>query len=256
MRTRPQGGTVTTSDSLGDRDREGWGARKMHKKIISVCAAAFLVLGAPAAAFAVEPGGAGSDDSGDAGSYTPVKPHDPTLAGSTLSSTCVRDVPWIDFSVVLNDPDGIATSHDAALILSDGANSTTIPLGTIVDGVLSGRVLWPGAAVDAAGKAAGWPGWEFRGGEWRETDGNFRWTRGDIHAEIKVNPEISLPLGYPAATPACGVSDPTTVGTAASITTATLPRTGGEIAGTLGVAAGAVALVAVGGVLIARRRKA
>ncbi|QEO16110.1 cell wall protein [Agromyces intestinalis] len=185
-----------------------------------------------------------------------------TLAGSTVSPSCEADVPWIDYRVVLTDPDSQATSHEATLVLSGGGNTHSIPLGTIgSDGVLTGRVLWPGASIGADGRGDGWPGWAFVDGEWVETDGNFAWTRQEIQAEITVNPEIPVALSYPPATPLCLVAPPAEAspagGDAASATDPGLASTGFDGAAWIGIGAGALGLIAVGGIAlaIARRRR-
>ncbi len=227
----------------------------MHKKmILSVCAAAGLVFGAPAAAVAVDTSTSTTDAPDDAGSYTPDKPDEPSLAGSSVAAYCLDNAPWIDFSVELTDPDDIATSHVARLVFSNGTNTTTVTLGTLVDGALSGSVLWPGAAVDGS-TATAWPGWEYFGGAWHETGGNFGWTKGDdVTATIEVNPVLVLPVSYPNATSAC---EPV-VGEVAggSVQSAGLAATGGDIVTAAGVGIAAIALVGTGAALVVRRRKA
>lgn len=206
----------------------------------ALAVAAFVAMGVPAAAQAE------SDD------YTPNQPVEPTLAGSTAVGVCEKDAPWISYDVMLTDPDQQATSHDARLVLESGANTATIPLGTLVEGSLSGRVLWPGASVNAAGEATGWPGWAFENGEWVEVDGNFAWTRGNITATIEVNPSLVVPLSYPPATPQCSANPPGTPHPASAV----LPATG------LTAAVGPIAVIGVAalvlglGFVIWRRRSA
>lgn len=222
----------------------------MRNMIISLCAAVVLVCGVPAAASAIEPHAGNAVAIDDAGNYTPDKPHEPSLAGSSLASSCIDDVPWISYSVVLTDPSNVVTNHTAPLVLSDGAYTVTLTLGTLTDGALSGSILWPGASVDASGIADGWPGWEFTGGSWHTTDGNFAWVRGAISAEVQVNPQISLPLSYPPGTAGCAPL------TAAAPATAGLARTGGDLLGPIGIGIGAVAVLAVGTMIVLRRRRA
>lgn len=209
----------------------------MFYRILSgISLAAILALGASTAAHA-------ADD------YPPPPPGTATLAGSSVVAECERDVPWIRFHIVLNDPDGQVTSSDARLVLSGGGQSTEIALGTLVGGELSGRVLWPGASVDNGGTATGWPGWAFEEGQWVETSGNYAWTRGTISAVVHVNPELSVPLSYPPATAAC--ADP--VETVGVVAAATLPATGGTVPVVIG-GVGA-ALLALGGLAIILRRR-
>jgi LPXTG-motif cell wall-anchored protein len=171
----------------------------MLRKTLSVIAvAAIIAVSAPVAASALE------DDP-----YTPEEPTAPTLAGSVAVGECVADAPYISYDITLTDPDDQTSGNAASLVLSSGANQVTIPLGTLVDDHLSGRVLWPGASVDGAGNPTGWPGWAYVNAEWVTTSGNFAWTRGSISAVIKVNPDLAVPLSYPAATPNCTAQPPT-----------------------------------------------
>ena len=141
-----------------------------------------------------------------------------TLEGSTATGKCEADSPWIYYDVALTDPFGVASDHDAELIMSDGVNTVTIPLGTVdpTTLTLSGKVLWPGASVDPiTGEATGWPGWEQVAGVWQETTGNFAWTRAISSAVLSVNPSMTVTLSYPPATPSCVMEpphDPPTLG--------------------------------------------
>ena len=176
----------------------------MRKMILSFIAAAVLVVGAPLAASAVDepPGATDSAGTGDtAGTgddalgYTPRTPQQPTLAGTTVAPSCSADAPWIEYSVLLVDPQNLSSGHTATLVLSDGTHSTTLTLGTVTAGVpLTGRVLWPGASVGADGRGNGWPGWTYVGGRWTASDDDFGWTRGAITATVEVNPSLAVAL--------------------------------------------------------------
>lgn len=223
----------------------------MLRKTLSVIAvAAIIAVSGPTAALAVE------EDP-----YTPVDPTEPTLAGSVATSECDGDVPYISYTVTLTDPDGQSTGDDASLVLSSGANSVTIPLGTLVDGELSGRVLWPGASVDGAGNPTGWPGWAFVDGQWVETTGNFAWTRGSLSAVLQVNPELAVPLSYPPSTPNCATQPPTISSNSpenpavAGSVDGALAATGGSLP--YAVAGTGLLLVGLGvGAVLLRRRSA
>lgn len=217
---------------------------------VALVAAAAIALTASSAASAADNGDQNSSSSTTASTnYTPRTPTQPTLDGSTVTTQCVRDVPWISFTVGLIDPNDLSTSHTARLVITDGAHhSVVVPLGDLVDNKLSGRVLWPGAAVDKKGNAAGWPGWVEQNGQWVQTDDPqyFGWTRGAITAEIEVNPHVVVPLSYPPATAKCASPDPK--GALSS-----LPVTGlGVAVMPIGVAGGAIAIVGVF-FLVARR---
>lgn len=213
----------------------------MRKTFAALAVAALMIMTVPATANA----DTGSPPATDDG-YSPRTPQLPTLAGSTATGECDRDVPWITYSVELTDPDNQSTGHTARLVLTDGTNTQTIELGPLVNNSLSGRVLWPGASVDAQGVANGWPGWRFVDGQWVETDGNFRWTRGSITAHLEVNPEIAVALSYPPATPVCA-TDPHNP-------TGSLAATGlSGVVAPIGIAGAVVAVLGV--VLVAVRRR-
>ena len=154
----------------------------------------------------------------------------PTIEGSIASTACETDVPYVLFSIELTDPDGVATAEvtDASIIfevlgddgqpeLDSAGNPKRIVLdnlqGTVDDnGVFSGRVLWPGAAV-VDGQAAGWPGWALVDGEWTNVgDANYGWTRTLNKATLSVNPSLVVDLSYPPASPECA-TEPTAVDT-------------------------------------------
>lgn len=209
----------------------------MRRKILGLSVAVLIAMALPSVAYA-------ADDN-----YTPVNPTTPTLAGSSAVADCEADAPWITYSITLTDPESQATSHSAVLFMTNGTSSLEIPLADLTDNRSEGRVLWPGASVDSSGNANGWPGWAFENGQWVETTGNFAWTRGNITAQLRVNPELTVPLSYPEATPSC-VAGPRVSGSATS-----LPATGLSAAVLpIGIVGGAV--VIAGAVLLILRRRA
>jgi hypothetical protein len=215
----------------------------IRKTMAAVAVAGVLMLGGAPAAFAQS---AGADDS----NYTPRTPTQPGLAGSTATSECNGDVPWITFRIVMADPDGVARSHEARLVLTDGTHTYTRDLGPLVNNTLSGRTLWPGAKVDSRGAGIAWPGWEVVGGVQTQTGGNFGWTRGRITATLTVNPELVVPLSYPVATSGCAA--PKAVSSAA-ILPRILPATGLSVSRGPIVIGGGMVLLVGAGLLLARR---
>ena len=140
-------------------------------------------------------------------------PLDPEFDGRTATiAECDNDTPWIDYSVIVNDPDGQLTGTLATLTFvhpTDPTQNHVVELGDVTPGeALAGRILWPGASVDpVTGEPTGWPGWAFVDGEWVATDGNFAWTRSLTEVTLSVNPEMQIAIAYPPATPEC-VSGP------------------------------------------------
>lgn len=151
----------------------------------------------------------------------------PELTGSTAAGECVANAPWIFYNVTLTDPAALATSTEAHLIMADGINTEDIELGALVEDpanpgtyILSGRVLWPGAAVGPDGVTpTAWPGWEQdTDGQWVETESNFRWTRSLSQVTLSVNPQLVVDLTYPPATPDCDSNPPKDPPTLATVT--------------------------------------
>jgi hypothetical protein len=182
---------------------------------------------------------------------------EPSLQGSVATGLCIADAPWIFYEVELTDPDNMSTGNTASLVLSDGTNTHTIVLGDLVDGKLEDKVLWPGASVAADGVTpTGWPGWELVGTTWVQVDGNFAWTRAVTEATIEVNPEVTVAVSYPAATPECAAG-PQGSGDGGSTTAATgtgLASTG--FAGTtIAIVAGVVVAAGIAFLVIARVRR-
>lgn len=223
----------------------------MRKLLTSAAIVAALFIALPTAAQAVE---TSASPSATTDPYPVDESTEPSLAGSTAVGECDGDVPWISYSVELFDPDNLSTAHTATLVLSGSGQTKEIPLGALVDNKLQGRVIWPGASVDDAGNPTGWPGWEFTNGQWVETNGNFAWTRGAITATLKVNPETTVALSYPPATPVCAVS-PSSAAAGAAGAVGSLPATGLDTP-VLALSVGGGLVVLMGAVLLIVRRRA
>jgi hypothetical protein len=144
-----------------------------------------------------------------------VDPAEPTLTGTVISPVCDGDVPWVDYSVVLVDPDGQSTNTDGKATITFHS-----PIAGIADEVRTvdigaGRILWPGASIDADGMPTGWPGWAGNADDgWTSVgNDNFGWTRQEdgIAVTIEVNPSMEATLTYPPATPDCAAQPPTEI---------------------------------------------
>lgn len=212
----------------------------MLSKVMSTAALAVALIAVPLSAQA-----AGSD------LYTPTPTDGASLTGSFAVVECAADVPVIRYSVDLTDPNNTVTTDEATLILTSGANTTTVALGTLVNNHLEGTVLWPGATAEN-GVATGWPGWQKTNGDWVETTGNFAWTRGDIQAVLHVNPSLSVPVSYPEASSACAAP----AGKVASVSSSSsqpLAVTGLD-SWVIPTGLGALAVALLGSVLVFARR--
>lgn len=158
---------------------------------------------------------------------TPVKSI--ALAGKAL---CVSDAPWFEYDVTPVNVSSLPTialiwwtpaafgtrnpaipASDTAALLADGASqvdSVTPPPGWTPGDPITGRQLWPGAALDASGKAIDWPGWTLRpDGTWvLDPNAPFYDLRQEAIVEIRVNPSNDVIAVYPPATPDCNAAPP------------------------------------------------
>lgn len=185
----------------------------------------------------------------DASTYGPPEPGSSSLAGSVVTGVCDGGAPWIAFDVVVTGGDAADRSAPASLVLTDGTETTTVQLGTLSEGELQGRVLWPGAAVGSDGRGSDWPGWTLANGAWSPSDDEFAWTRDDVSATLVVNPTLAVPVAYPQSTTDCATS-PQVAGAPAG----SLPATGGDSALTgSAIVAGSVAVAAGAALLLLRR---
>lgn len=173
--------------------------------------------------------------------YTPSIPPGSSLAGSTIVTECSTGEPRITFAVRLarpaagsdeGDPGSIdaealsdpADPMEASLIVASPRRSATVGLGTVVADEPARTIAWP-AALDPIVD-------DLRPGE-------------ALSATLVVSPEMAPPLRVPLSAEPC----------AADPAVASLPVTGGSAAGLIGIGAAAAAAIAVGGVLVARRRQ-
>ncbi len=141
---------------------------------------AIFALGIAAAAVFVAPTTAlAADDL-----YTPRTPTEPSLSGSSVMSQCIGSVPYINYTVNAVDPDDVLGDAPVSLFITDGTNSVTLALGTLVNDHLSGSVLWPGASANGSTTAPAW-------------------TLGSISAELRVNPTLAVALAYPQPAASC-----------------------------------------------------
>jgi hypothetical protein len=111
---------------------------------------------------------------------------------------CDGDVPYLKYAVeAVGSPN---TTVTITWVNPSGADVV------YANQPLSGRVLWPGAVVDSAGKPVDWPGWhKTADGAWVQGD-EFDWVRPSVQVHFKVNPEATVAVAYPASSPQCSVN--------------------------------------------------
>ena len=123
-------------------------------------------------------------------------PVEPAIQISALVPQCIGDAPYIFYSI---DALGFTpvTTPTIKLLDKDGNLVATHNVTTF-----SGRLLYPGALVDAEGNAIDWPGWKFENGLW-SIDESDAFLRDGLHVVVEVNPTAEADVTYPPATEAC-----------------------------------------------------
>lgn len=146
-----------------------------------------------------DPGFGGNNSASDSTVITAA----PSRLDFTAQPLCLRDTPYVDYNVVpigVDAPNGVTLTWFKA----DGSIAQTLS-----NQPLSGRLLWPGAAVDASGNPTAWPGWSFVNGQWvRISDG----LRPTLRLVATVNPTAEKILSYPPATAQCSANPPVNQG--------------------------------------------
>ncbi len=110
-------------------------------------------------------------------------PAPPTVNVSVHNPICDGDVPYLQYAV-----ETTGTTDTTVDITWVNPNGNDVPMNNLP---LTGRVLWPGAVVNADGTPADWPGWRLVNGEWVEGD-EFDWVRptvsGPVHGQPRRRP--------------------------------------------------------------------
>ncbi|MHA7816935.1 MAG: DUF7933 domain-containing protein [Pseudohaliea sp.] len=125
----------------------------------------------------------------------------PASLAVVASAVCINDTPYVDYNLT-GFSGGTAPGVTIRWITPEGRVAEEIS-----GQPGSGRVLWPGASVDANGVATGWPGWVFVDGEWEPVPDD---RRPDMTFEVEFNPTGSADVSYPPATPQCAAQPPGT----------------------------------------------
>lgn len=124
------------------------------------------------------------------------------LSVNVLEPICDNDVPYLQYAVT-------ATGSPNTTVTITWVNPTNPGASVVYANLpLTGRVLWPGAVVDSHGNPLDWPGWtKLPDGTWVQGD-EFDWVRPSVQVHFKVNPEATVTVAYPPATPTCNDNPP------------------------------------------------
>lgn len=174
---------------------------------------------------------------------------------NVLEPICDNDVPYLSYDVT-------AVGSPNTTVTITWIDPTDAGKSVVYANLpLHGRVLWPGAVVDAQGNPVDWPGWrKLADGTWVQGD-EFDWVRPSVQVHFKVNPEATVTVAYPPATPTCNDNPPSSQVLASEPssgpTSQVLAATGAD--GTKPIVFAALGLVLAGAValtlaLVSRRR--
>ena len=148
--------------------------------------------------------------------------------GAAVAAQCDNDTPWLAYDI---DATGLGDDATVRFANAGGTAEYRVPAG-------SGRLLWPGAVLDAAGNPIDWPGWDQDAdGTWfLNPDNPYLWARQPVSITIEVGSPVAgstrllstadatvygpVTVEYPPAEPTC-TANPSTE---ASVTTTTQPQ--------------------------------
>ncbi|MFT7033281.1 MAG: CshA-type fibril repeat protein, partial [Cyclobacteriaceae bacterium] len=114
-----------------------------------------------------------------------------------VNEVCINDTPFVDYTITPVD----FTTTELATIIWRKLDGTVVE--ELTNQALTGQLLWPGAEVDNDGNPIAWPGWDFIDGVWIQINDGLR---PEMELVISVNPENSVTVSYPPATPMCSAN--------------------------------------------------
>ncbi|WP_264564043.1 gliding motility-associated C-terminal domain-containing protein [Flavobacterium sp. N3904] len=124
-----------------------------------------------------------------------------TIEGPSMTvsgeGTCTNDVPYFSYTTTANN---FTPVNGLTLTWTDSNNNV---VATMTNLPLNGKVLWPGAVVDANGNGIDWPGWILVDGKWIEGSDGFENLRPTASVTFTLNPSETIIAHYPPSTPYC-----------------------------------------------------
>ena len=105
----------------------------------------------------------------------PPVPGEPSIDVTAFSPECVSEAPYISYAIV---PVGFSSTGPADLTIRD-IDGEIVEKHTVDE--LTGRLVYPGAAVSSDGTAIDWPGWKLDNGMWVRDPSDRAPPRGPPH---------------------------------------------------------------------------
>jgi uncharacterized repeat protein (TIGR01451 family)/fimbrial isopeptide formation D2 family protein len=124
---------------------------------------------------------------------------------------CVQDAPWLEYSVDARNLDVSNRTMHVNWLDGSGSVVHTDDIPIAVDGLVTGRLLFPGATVDGDGDGVLWPGYRAaRSGETPDWENLVLdptlpsyGLRSGASVEFVINPSTTVAITYPPASPSC-----------------------------------------------------
>ena len=120
---------------------------------------------------------------------------EPTLNVEVLAPVCDGDAPYLVYRV---SPPGVSANTVTITFVNPHSASYTVS-----SLFLAGRLLSPGAVIDADGHPTDWPGWTQRSDGTSAEGDEWDWATGEVSVLTEVNPHATRVVDYPPATPQC-----------------------------------------------------
>ncbi len=130
---------------------------------------------------------------------------------ATATPQCELDAPWLNYTVDAHNLDVAGRTMTVTWADAAGTVIHTDTIDIASNGVVTGRLLWPGAAVDANGNGVAWPGWRAalpgETPDWEnlvlDPAAYGYGLRSDARVTFSINPEVTFTVQYPPATVDC-----------------------------------------------------
>jgi MYXO-CTERM domain-containing protein len=211
--------STTIAQSAGNgRSRHGAARRSWFVAVLLGLVAATAL---PIAALAQTDSTVGGQTSESTNYVTTTTQGQRSLDVSGFSSTCIRDAPYVKYTIV---PVGFTPVDGSATLVVRAGDGTVIE--TLQVSTLSGQFIWPGATVDGAGKATDWPGWKLAddGVSWIP-DPSDTFVRDGLTIEVTVDSvTATAKVTYPPDTSVCA-NPPDAIAPTTTTTTTTNTNT-------------------------------
>ncbi|MBW4362185.1 DUF7507 domain-containing protein, partial [Flavobacterium taihuense] len=117
-----------------------------------------------------------------------------TVSGEGI---CINDIPYFSYTTTANN---FTPVNGLTLTWTDSNNNVVT---TMTNLPLNGKVVWPGAIVDANGNGIDWPGWILVNNKWIEGADGFENLRPTASITFTLNPSQTVIANYPPSDPIC-----------------------------------------------------